>query len=75
MYLTQKNKQSFPTRRKQTELLSVYVPWAVSCGLRAQFLMNVFFEKHFEEPIDLLREKLGIAAPPDGTLTTKMDVK
>ena len=57
------------------ELLSVYVPWAVTCGLRAQFLMNVFFEKHFEEPIALLREKLGITSPPKGTLTKKIDVK
>jgi ubiquinone biosynthesis protein COQ4 len=43
-----------------------YIPWAFECNRRCQFLMNVYYEKHFDEPLEDLRKKLGFIRPPHG---------
>ena len=46
-------------------LLRDYVPWAARCGTRSELFMNVYFERHFEDGIDDLRDRLSFeAAPP-----------
>lgn len=53
---------------QQIEMASVYTPWAVKNGLSGKFLMNVHFEKHFEEPLSDLRKQLNLTGPPIGSL-------
>ncbi|KAI5922303.1 coenzyme Q biosynthesis protein Coq4-domain-containing protein [Camillea tinctor] len=44
---------------------SVYGPWAVRNGLRAQEVINVYWEEEMETDVDELRARLGIETPPD----------
>ena len=50
--------------REQEKLIKYYIPWALYTGYRAKFLMNVYVEKHLDEPIDSLRHQLNIVPPP-----------
>jgi ubiquinone biosynthesis protein Coq4 len=34
------------------------------CGLDAEFIMSVYYERHFEMPIDELRQRLRITTAP-----------
>ena len=52
------------------ELGTVYLPWAVGSGFQGHLLMNVYFEKHLEEPLHELRSKLNLTSPPLGSLKT-----
>ncbi|GFY69598.1 ubiquinone biosynthesis protein COQ4 homolog, mitochondrial [Trichonephila inaurata madagascariensis] len=48
-------------RKKQREkYLKYYLPWAVNCGYEAKFLMNVYFEKRWEQDVYELRRELNI---------------
>ncbi|XP_046845378.1 ubiquinone biosynthesis protein COQ4 homolog, mitochondrial-like [Xenia sp. Carnegie-2017] len=58
-------------RSQQERLVNTYIPWALYAGYRARFLMNLYVEKYFEEPIDLLRKRLNIVSPPIATKRTK----
>jgi ubiquinone biosynthesis protein COQ4 len=44
-------------RRQYTR---TYLPWALKCGHQSKYLMNVYFEKKFEQDIDELRSELNI---------------
>ena len=44
---------------------NVYLPWAVSNGLKAKELINVYWEEVLERDVDDLRSELGIEKPPD----------
>ncbi|XP_014669577.1 PREDICTED: ubiquinone biosynthesis protein COQ4 homolog, mitochondrial-like [Priapulus caudatus] len=41
-----------------------FLPWALNTGRNANFYMNVYFEKEFEKPMDVLRNEMGIPPPP-----------
>lgn len=43
-----------------------YLPWALQCGHQSKFLMNIYFEKRFEQDIHDLRRELQIPEPPSG---------
>lgn len=43
----------------------VYGPWALKNGLRAQEVINVYWEEEMETDVDELRNRLGIEQPPD----------
>ncbi|XP_055948921.1 ubiquinone biosynthesis protein COQ4 homolog, mitochondrial-like isoform X1 [Argiope bruennichi] len=48
-------------RKKQREkYLKYYLPWSVNCGSHAKFLMNVYFEKRWQQSIRDLRYELNI---------------
>ncbi|GAB7356857.1 hypothetical protein MBLNU459_g7727t1 [Dothideomycetes sp. NU459] len=51
---------------------SVYGPWAVSNGLRAQDVINVYWEEVLEKDVQELRDELGIEQPPDLRETRKL---
>ncbi|XP_054721612.1 ubiquinone biosynthesis protein COQ4 homolog, mitochondrial-like [Uloborus diversus] len=52
-------------RPKQRKLyVETYLPWALECGHKAKFLMNVYFEKRWEQNITTLRTELNIPEPP-----------
>lgn len=48
------------TNRQRYEYVSHDLPWAVKCARDSKFLMNVYFEKHFEQDVDELRKELNI---------------
>jgi ubiquinone biosynthesis protein COQ4 len=52
------------TSHERWMLLRHYVPWAYHAGQKAEFLMNVEYEKEFETPIEELRQRLKIETAP-----------
>ena len=52
--------------KRQTQLDRFYIlrPWAINVGCNAKFLMNVYFEKRWEQDIDDLRHELRIDPLP-----------
>lgn len=45
-------------------LVSELGPWAVQNGRRAPCVLNVYFERRWEQPLTALRAELGITEPP-----------
>ena len=50
--------------RRQLALAKSYIPWAVHVGTTGTFLMGVYFERHWDEPISAMRSRLGITGRP-----------
>lgn len=50
--------------RNRSTYLSEYLPWAIRTGTTARLLMNVFFERRWEQQILELRTELNIPDPP-----------
>lgn len=42
-----------------------YLPWAVTNGLKAEEVINVYWEELLDKDVGELRAELGIAMPPD----------
>lgn len=40
------------------------IPWAVQNGRRAPCVLNLYYERRWEQSLRALREELGITAPP-----------
>ncbi|XP_026369866.2 ubiquinone biosynthesis protein COQ4 homolog, mitochondrial isoform X1 [Ursus arctos] len=45
-------------------LVSELIPWAVQNGRRAPCVLNLYYERRWEQPLLALREELGITEPP-----------
>ncbi|KAK4495490.1 hypothetical protein PRZ48_013822 [Zasmidium cellare] len=52
-----------PVERER--FFSIYLPWALRNGLKAEEVVNVYWEEELETDVDVLRERLGIEKPPD----------
>jgi ubiquinone biosynthesis protein Coq4 len=54
------------TSAERSILRNKLVPWAVNCGQRSKFLLNVDYEAKLAGNVDLaeLREELGITLAP-----------
>ena len=50
------------TASERRQYRQTHLPWALKCGHEAQFFMNIYFEKRWEQNIDDLRRELKI--PP-----------
>ncbi|XP_039576013.1 ubiquinone biosynthesis protein COQ4 homolog, mitochondrial isoform X1 [Passer montanus] len=50
--------------RKLQVLATELVPWAIRSGLNASCVLNVYYEQRWEQPVESLREELGILPPP-----------
>lgn len=48
------------SQRERLEYLTRDLGWALRCARESEFLMNVYFEKRFEQDIDELRRELNI---------------
>ena len=56
----------FTLKKKERERFwQVFGPWAVSNGLKAQDVINVYWEEELETDVNELRNRLGIEKPPD----------
>jgi ubiquinone biosynthesis protein COQ4 len=56
------------TRLKPAErarFFSIYLPWALSNGLKAKEIINVYWEEQLKRDVTELRAELGIEQPPD----------
>lgn len=40
--------------------LKYYLPWAIKTGTNAEFLLNIYFEKRWEQPLDAFYEEVNI---------------
>lgn len=52
-----------PVERKR--FFEIYLPWAIRNGLKAEEVVNVYWEEELETDVDVLRARLGIETPPD----------
>lgn len=43
----------------------IYLPWALRNGLKAEEVINVYWEEELETDVEVLRGRLGIETPPD----------
>ena len=50
--------------RNRATYLNEYLPWAIHVGSKSSLLMNVYFERRWEQNVDELRQNLGIPRPP-----------
>jgi len=51
--------------RTRKRFWGTYFPWAVVNGLKAEEVVNVYWEEELGTPLEVLRGRLGIEAPPD----------
>ncbi|XP_016045351.1 ubiquinone biosynthesis protein COQ4 homolog, mitochondrial isoform X2 [Erinaceus europaeus] len=45
-------------------LISELIPWAIQSGRQAPCVLNLYYERRWEQPLRALREELGITDPP-----------
>uniref|UniRef100_A0A8W8L9Q8 Uncharacterized protein n=1 Tax=Magallana gigas TaxID=29159 RepID=A0A8W8L9Q8_MAGGI len=50
--------------RHTKKYLETYLPWAIRNGQNAKFLMAVYWEEHWEDDLETLRQELNIEPPP-----------
>jgi ubiquinone biosynthesis protein COQ4 len=50
---------------ERARFFSIYMPWAISNGLKAKEVINVYWEEQLSRDIDELRTELGIEKPVD----------
>ncbi|KAJ1916324.1 Ubiquinone biosynthesis protein [Mycoemilia scoparia] len=51
--------------KQKLAFYSVYMPWAIKCAKNAKPLFNVYWEKQWDKPIEVLRSLLNLAVKPD----------
>ena len=50
---------------ERQRFFDTYLPWAMRNGLKAEEVINVYWEEELETDADILRRRLGIEQPPD----------
>lgn len=50
---------------ERKRFFDIYLPWALRNGLKAEEVVNVYWEEELETDVDVLRTRLGIEMPPD----------
>lgn len=60
-------------RRERERFWQIYGPWAVSNGLNAKDVVNVYWEEELETDVNELRKRLGMEKPPDLREIRKME--
>ncbi|CAG9856818.1 unnamed protein product [Phyllotreta striolata] len=53
-----------PVRLKQKHraiYLNQYLPWAIETGQKSNFLLNIYYEKRWEQPIDEFYEEINVS--------------
>ncbi|KAI9813515.1 MAG: Ubiquinone biosynthesis protein [Thelocarpon impressellum] len=53
------------TRAERGRFLGTYLPWALHNGLRAEEVVNVYWEEQLGRDVDELRAELGVEKPVD----------
>ena len=50
---------------ERRRFFETYLPWAMRNGIKAEEVINVYWEEELETDVDVLRQRLGIEKPPD----------
>uniref|UniRef100_A0A663N9S1 Ubiquinone biosynthesis protein COQ4 homolog, mitochondrial n=1 Tax=Athene cunicularia TaxID=194338 RepID=A0A663N9S1_ATHCN len=50
--------------RKLQVLATELIPWAIRSGRNANCILNIYYEQRWEQPVESLREEIGIFPPP-----------
>lgn len=50
--------------RNRQQYINTYLPWAIRCGRNANFLMAVYWEKHWDKNLSVLQAELNIEPAP-----------
>jgi len=50
---------------ERARFFSIYMPWAISNGLKAKEVINVYWEEQLSRDVDELRAEMGIEKPVD----------
>ena len=50
---------------ERSRFWQIYLPWALTNGLKGKEVINVYWEKELERDVNDLRAELGIRKPPD----------
>lgn len=51
--------------KERERFWSTYLPWALDNGLKAEEVINVYWEEVLEKDVQVLRQEMGIEKPPD----------
>ena len=51
-------------RTRQRAAYAELLPWAVEQGARARFLLNIYYERRWEQDIAEFRKEFNISLPP-----------
>jgi len=46
--------------RQREQYVKHYLPWAIQTGLNSNFMLNIYFEKRWEQPMEELHKELNI---------------
>ena len=52
--------QKYYLRRQRHLYLNYHLPWAIQTGKNAKFLLGVYFEERWEQPLDEFHEEMNI---------------
>ncbi|XP_059142833.1 ubiquinone biosynthesis protein COQ4 homolog, mitochondrial-like [Physella acuta] len=50
--------------KHKQKYMEIYLPWAIRSAYNSKFLMNVYFEKHWEQDISDFRKELNVEPAP-----------
>ncbi|KAK3918597.1 Ubiquinone biosynthesis protein COQ4-like protein, mitochondrial [Frankliniella fusca] len=50
------------SKKQRQKYISHYLPWAIKTGWDSKMLMNVYFEKRWDQPVAELQQELNISA-------------
>lgn len=50
--------------KQRQKYVKTYLPWAIKCGFNSKRIMNVYFEKRWDQRLQSFREELKIPDPP-----------
>lgn len=50
--------------RQRQKYLTTHLPWVIRNATQGSFLMNVYWEKNWDKPLEELRNELNIETPP-----------
>jgi len=46
--------------RQRQQYVKHYLPWAIQTGLDSNFMLNIYFEKRWDQPMEELQKELNI---------------
>lgn len=46
--------------RQREQYVKYYLPWAIQTGLNSHFILNIYFEERWEQPMEELHKELNI---------------
>ncbi|CAL1530540.1 unnamed protein product [Lymnaea stagnalis] len=61
--------------KHREKYINIFLPWAIRSGYNSKFLMNVYFEKHWDQDLSELRKELKVEPAPVTLVKTGKNTK